>query len=528
MASEQRIYGPPGTGKTTKLTSMVAETAAAIGPANIMVASFTTAAASEVAARAPAMPDENIGTLHSFCYHAIGRVPVLEEKKKAIEEWNSREPGYSMGLPGCKDINSGLEYNGHGALGDDLMAHTTILRNRLIPREQWPGHAQAFFEKWQNFKDELCGIDYTDMLEIALHDYPEPPGNPSVIFVDEAQDCTALQFAVLQQWAQSTERLVLVGDDDQCIYQFAGATPEAFARHDLGPEDEVLEQSYRLPFIPWEYACKWISKIHDRVDKQYFPKRGEPGFVKKAPYTWKQGEKIAELTTQCTARQPTVMILAACSYMLEPTIKALRAEGIPFHNPFRQIRADWNPLRLSTGITYAERLSGLLIGAPPSGFPSPTQLKALGAVLSAADVFNKGMKGKLESDIITTVDWNTLNKYFQPAAALAIAGRDTAWWNAHLVNDAARRKATYPLAIAKNLGAGFLESEPAVTVGTIHSIKGGEADIVIIFPDLSVEGMQEWTGKGRSAIRRLMYVGITRAREGVFVCRPASPYACDL
>jgi superfamily I DNA/RNA helicase len=162
------------------------------------------------------------------------------------------------------------------------------------------------------------------------------------------------------------------------------------------------------------------------------------------------------------------------------------------------------------------------------GFPGPAALKALGSVLRAESSFNKGMKNKFAEDVITRVDWNLLNKYFQPAAAWAIMNRDLTWWNENLINDDARRKAAYPIKIIENFGVGFLTAEPACTLGTIHSIKGAETDVVIIFPDLSVEGMQEWTGKGKSAIRRLMYVGITRAREGVFVCSPASPYTCDL
>jgi DNA helicase-2/ATP-dependent DNA helicase PcrA len=525
MHTEQRIYGPPGTGKTATLTAMVAEAAADHGTDAIMVASYTTAAAEEVASRAPSIPEENIGTLHKFCYHAIGRIPVLEEKKKHIEEWNEFAPAYKMSLPGCKSIDAGLEYGSRDTLGDLLHAETTILRNKLVPRDQWAPNLLAFFELWTQFKHDQCGIDYTDMLEIALSDYPRAPGDPQVIFVDEAQDCTALQFAVLAKWAEHCEQLVMVGDDDQCIYQFAGSTPEAFAKELKGPNDRVLDQSHRLPFNVWEHAIKWIARVPDRVEKEYYPvSRSDPGFVKCAPFTWKQGEKIADLIMKTTAKYQSVMVLGACSYMLEPTRRALLASGIPFHNPYRRIRADWNPLRLSTGTTFAERVAGLFA----KGFPGPAALKALGSVLRAESAFNRGMKNKLAEDVITKVDWNLLNKYFQPAAAWAILNRDVTWWNDNLVNDDARRKAAYPIKIIENFGPGFLTAEPACTLGTIHSIKGAETDVVIIFPDLSVEGMQEWTGKGRSAIRRLMYVGITRAREGIFVCSPASPFTCDL
>jgi len=531
MQRESRIYGPPGTGKTATLTAMVEEAAAEHGADAIMVASYTTAAAEEVASRAPSMPEDNIGTLHKFCYHAIGRIPVLEEKKKHIEAWNEFAPAYKMNLPGCKSIDEGLEYGNRDTLGDLLHAETTILRNKLVPRDQWPPNLLAFFELWTQFKNDQGGIDYTDMLEIALADYPEAPGSPQVIFVDEAQDCTTLQFAVLSKWAEHGEQLVMVGDDDQCIYQFAGAQPDAFGRAERGPNDRVLHQSHRLPFIVWEHALNWIARVPDRVDKEYYPvRRADPGFVKSAPFTWKQGEKIADLVMKTTAKYQSVMVLGACSYMLEPTRKALLAAGIPFHNPYRRIRADWNPLRPGTGYSFAQRIAALFAPSlnPGQTWWTPAQLKALGAVLGASAAFNKGMKNKLESDEIKHIDYNVLCRYFNPEATLAIMGQDLVWWEKHLVNAEAQRKAAYPVKIVENFGRGFLTVEPNCTLGTIHSIKGAETDVVIIFPDLSVEGMQEWTGKGKSAIRRLMYVGITRAREGVFVCRPASPYTTDL
>lgn len=530
---EHRVYGPPGTGKTTYLTKMVEHAASTLGGGNVMVSSFTKAAAEIVAARAPDIPPDNIGTLHKFCFEAIGRMPVVEEKKAYIEEWNSFAPAYAMSAPGCKDINSGLETPDGSTLGDTLLGMTTILRNRMIPEEQWPSNAQAFNSAWKSWKASVCGIDYTDMLEYALRDCSRAPSNPKVIFVDEAQDCTALQFAVLRQWAADCDRLIMVGDDDQCIYQFAGATPEAFAVGEIGPNDRLLEQSYRVPYSVWSHAIEWIAKVRDRVDKTYMPRHDpDPGFLKRCPFTFKQGGKIAEIVYKSMERYASVMVVGSCSYMLDPIRKSLLDAGIPFHNPYRMIRADWNPLKLGTGTSYAQRVAAFL-GPQTSGrkWWTATELKAFGTVLSAKAVFNKGMKGRLESDDIPGVNLETLFTYFTPEAVNHIMAGHIDWWEANLVNDEAVRKASFPLKVLDRFGASFLDTEtvpPSVTLGTIHSVKGGEADVVIIFPDLSQEGMTEWTGKGRSAIRRLMYVGITRARHGVFICKPASLYCCDL
>jgi superfamily I DNA/RNA helicase len=61
-------------------------------------------------------------------------------------------------------------------------------------------------------------------------------------------------------------------------------------------------------------------------------------------------------------------------------------------------------------------------------------------------------------------------------------------------------------------------------VGTIHSVKGGEADVVFLFPDMSQAGDAAYQrhGPARDAVIRLFYVGMTRAREALYLADGAS------
>lgn len=79
-------------------------------------------------------------------------------------------------------------------------------------------------------------------------------------------------------------------------------------------------------------------------------------------------------------------------------------------------------------------------------------------------------------------------------------------------------------------GVRLLSETPKVVVGTIHSVKGGEADVVYLLPDLSQAGMAQWVGADieSAAIRRLFYVGMTRARESLVLCNPASRLGVQL
>ena len=518
------------TGKTYTLTKMVEQAAAEYGGGSVMVSSFTTAAAAEVSHRAYSVPEDNIGTLHRFCFEAIGRTPVAEGKKSAIDDFNKFAPAYVMSA-GCKDLNSGLEYGDSSSLGDSLMSQATILRNKMIDRGSWPRAVRDFFEVWSSWKRASNFIDYTDMLEMALENCSQAPCSPRIIFVDEAQDSTALQFAVLKRWAQQTEKIVMVGDDDQCIYQFAGAEPEAFASGEITANDQVLEQSYRVPFMVWEHATQWIEKVKERVEKFYYP-RDEEGFVKRCPHNFKQGAEIVGLIEKCLLKYSSVMIIGACSYMIEPVKKALLDAGIPFHNPYRLIRADWNPLRLGQGTTFAQRVAAFLKPQTGGELWTPHEIGMWADVLKADGVFERGFKGKLgKEEYLSLCSGEILATFFKPEAFERIMAVDLDWWVHNLVNDTTAAKAKYPLKVIEKMGKGFLDAEevpPLVTIGTIHSVKGGEADCVILIPDLSQEGMMEWTGAGKSAIRRLMYVGMTRARHGLFICRPASQYCCDV
>ena len=69
-----------------------------------------------------------------------------------------------------------------------------------------------------------------------------------------------------------------------------------------------------------------------------------------------------------------------------------------------------------------------------------------------------------------------------------------------------------------------MHDTPKLVIGTIHSVKGGEADSVYLFPDLSRAAMREWvnTGEGHDGIIRQFYVAMTRTRENLVICASSS------
>ena len=75
--------------------------------------------------------------------------------------------------------------------------------------------------------------------------------------------------------------------------------------------------------------------------------------------------------------------------------------------------------------------------------------------------------------------------------------------------------------VLEAFGPQALREEPRIYLSTIHGVKGGESDIVAVFPDLSEEGERSYatTESGRDAVTRLFYVAFTRSRDELFLCR---------
>jgi superfamily I DNA/RNA helicase len=119
-----------------------------------------------------------------------------------------------------------------------------------------------------------------------------------------------------------------------------------------------------------------------------------------------------------------------------------------------------------------------------------------------------------------------LAELFEPEAfatlRTAMSGDDQLllnWWRARVHPDFYPR-VQFPADIADRRGARSIIEVPQVVVGTIHSVKGGQADVVYLFPDLSRAGDANYqiAGSQRDSVTRLFYVGATRAREILYVC----------
>lgn len=529
--NEIRVFGPPGTGKTTWMAGAVRATSRDRRTSQLLVASFTRAAATEIAGRGLPLEREQVGTLHAIAYRSIGRPEVTE---RHLGDWNRNFPSLGLSDGYRTDLEEGPmpEMRGGGE-GDQMLAQVETLRARMIPLEQWPTQPRYFYSKWSEWKAANGLVDFTDMIELAM-ETECAPGNPLVGFFDEVQDFTPLELALVRHWGAVMDRVILAGDDDQCIYSFKGATPDAFLDPVIPEEQKrLLKQSHRVPRAVHRAAQAWVEHLSRREPKEYEP-RDEEGICRQAQHFWRDPSLLIKEAEREIDSGRSVMILATCSYMLDGVKRELRRQGVPFHNPYRKSRGDWNPLRASRGTSASQKVAAYLVAderqfGEMSRLWTGDDIRKWASLVRKKGVFRRGAGAALENLPPGEVSYDDVVALFEQSVDLERALEPSLRWLRENLLAGVRPVAEYAVDVAAKRGGPALLEEPKVVIGTIHSVKGGEADVVFLFPDLSLAGAREWDAPGsrQDSVIRQMYVGMTRAREELVLCQASSPMAVD-
>lgn len=527
-SKEFRIVGPPGTGKTTTLSRLIAKSCSQYGSEAVLVTSFTKAAARELVSRNLPLNDDRIGTLHALCYRALERPKLID--RELLKDWNASYPSMQFGGIGSNLDDPYGDIESSGAKdGDGLLQELNRLRGLQVPADFWPIRIQNFSQYWTDFKDQTFTIDFTDLISRCVEERVPIPHESRVMFLDEVQDFSPLELSLARWWGSSCEELYLGGDDDQVLYRFKGAIPDAFMSPDLPAEQvTILAQSYRVPRAVHAAATAWVEQIENRIQKDYKPRDVE-GAVGQLDINYKWHETLKYRLEEWIDAGKTVAILASCSFFLDPVKHKLRDWGFPFWNPYRKTRGDWNPLTGRSGtISASDRVRMYRKPVDEAGWWTYRELWEWAGCLKAEDIFHRGaktlMRRKAEGEETAglAVEVDDLEKWFaDPVAAEKATAGDVAWLQSNLL-DTYRKPIGYACNILEARGPKALKDQPKITLGTVHSVKGGEASIVVLFPDLSPAGYQEWTtpGEARDSVRRMFYVGQTRAREELYWAQP--------
>lgn len=518
------LRGCPGGGKTTTLARYSNAYCDTYGPHNVAIASLTRTAAHEIAGRDTRVPDHNIATLHGHTYRALECTrEEMAETGPRMREFAAEHPEYATENPNVSDPLDDTTTEGNGI-------HSAVMnqRARLAPIDTWTQEERDYWAAWTAWKQRHGLMDFTDLIEKAA-DNPSILPHADALLLDESQDFSALELRLALNWSHETKTTILCADPDQVIYGWRGADP--IALQDLPVQGErLLKQSFRCSRAVRDLALDWIKPIAGRRDITWEP-TDEPGTVEDTPYAIID---TRDLIDHINGLGGSVMVLTSCGYMLEPLLGELRAAGVPYANPHRRKEARWNPLQ-----TVAARALVAYLATDRALHGDQTRprtwadLHAWTSVIQAKGYLARGAKAAIEEHCRRDQFGETRAGDVVPLATLIeLLGdngkpalrNDVDWFRDALMAKHSRAGA-YATRVYEARPAALVE-EPALCVGTVHSVKGAESRHVVISPDLSKEGYlgeHGWHGTGQDAIRRLYYVGITRASRSVHIMEPSVP-----
>ena len=486
------VLGPPGTGKTTTLLNKVDDYLKQTDPDKVGYFAFTQKAAYEARDRAIKkfnLEEDDLPyfrTLHSLAFRRLGikKEDVMQRRhyqdfgKKIKEEikYAEYENDHNgifttdseylrvINLAKLKEITPIQQYN--------LQEHNQELdKDKLI----------IISNELERYKREHNLIDFNDMImEFTKSDAAVPKFE--VVFIDEAQDLSKMQWQMAKTIWQKTTDSFIAGDDDQAIFRWAGADVDSF----IAQEGQMLplQQSYRIPAKVHGLAMGIINKIKNRIDKTWQPKTHQ-GFLSR----YFDFEQVDMSSGEW-------LVLARTKYMLDQLEPHLYLNGYHYQNKFRKTRehklhaaaVDWEHLRQGQLLKY-------------------DQLQNISSYIDSWD--KKKMKGMAKESFYGI---DQLKRDY----GLNV---DSVWFEAF--NGAPKRDVDYLRKMRKN--GEKLNEAPRITLSTIHGAKGGECENVVLLTDLSLNTMKSYE-QNPDDENRLFYVGATRTKEHLHIIEPKQRY----
>jgi len=455
------IYGPPGTGKTQRLLTLVQdETTNNTSGQHVGYFAFTKAASREAKARTHLTQAPYFRTLHSLCFEMLGM-----NRKRVLGSRAQYQFLESYGIP--------LNMTGENTVGTarTLMYHYDQSRirglsiddyfNRTNPRDIESCEVAVFARIYNKFKLQLGLVDFTDLLLNYVKDakrYSTP--DLDVIFVDEAQDLSRLQWQVLDKVLHfgRVKRAYIAGDDDQAIYAWAGADADSFTS--LPGTSELLQQSHRVPKAMHAVANRIIRQVKLRKQKLWLPVDKE-GAV-----------KIVSSIEDIDFSKGEWLVLARENKTLWSAHLHLEREGILYRN-------DTTPVLPLGTLEAIEAWKRIQQGHPIRGDRRQVQLL---------------QTRKMQKDLVsapTMPDWPTAFDRLTEANVtyLRVAirkGEDTAY--------------------------------PRVRLSSIHASKGAQCDNVVVYERLGYgSAIHEMYTDVSDTLHRLFYVAVTRAVKNLYI-----------
>ena len=501
------VLAGAGTGKTRAITHRIAYgvTTGAYAPNRVMALTFTARSAAELRGRlrqlgaggvaARTFHAAALSQLNYFWPHVVGgQVPRLLDGKGRLLGHAAEVLKLKLDTPTLRDLAAEIEWRKVSGLS--IEQYAAAISSRTLPGRLDVDQVAALHETYERLKDERKQLDFEDVL-LAMAGMIE--NEPSVAFqvreqyrffvVDEYQDVSALQHDLLDLWLG--DRCV-VGDASQTIYSFAGARSEYLLEFPKRYEDATvvrLEQNYRsTPAI--------VATANQLM-------RGRPGALSLQAAVRQNGPEPS------VRDFPTDM--AEARGVAQQILELIQA-GTPPEKIAVLYRLNVQAAALETalgdvGVSFLIRGSKRFFDLPEVK-QAVMQLRAASVSIVGEPLF------KSVSDVLRSLGWSQT----APEAPGSVRDR---WESLNALMglvDEAPEGTTFRQFTDELMQRQAGQHEPtvsAVTLATLHSAKGLEWEAVFVI-GLS-EGLVPISYAGSfeqiDEERRLLYVGITRARR---------------
>lgn len=294
------VLAGPGSGKTFVMIQRVVYliTHYSIPPTSILVISFSKASAQELRERFNKQMGSSkvvhFSTFHACFFHILkttchytAKDIITPREQRDIMKILLSDPGY------------GESYSKEKA--EEYLQHFSYYKNKGLTsmEEKESKQFQALFHAYQEEMHSRRKLDFDDMGLLCLQLFQSRPEILSqwqkkfvYVLIDEFQDINSIQFHLVQLLTEKSQNLFVVGDDDQAIYSFRGASPQIMLNFEkLYPKAKrvLLETNFRCSGNIIKKSLEVIEK-----NKLRFPKKILAHHEPKAPVCIKAFGSVAE------------------------------------------------------------------------------------------------------------------------------------------------------------------------------------------------------------------------------------------
>ncbi|WP_454933225.1 ATP-dependent helicase [Actinomyces oris] len=524
------VLAGAGTGKTRAITYRIAHGVAtgAYQATQVLAVTFTARAAGEMRSRLAdlGVPGVQARTFHAAALRQLtyfwptaigGRRPDIQAHKAPLVGAAARRLGLPTDRATVRDLAAEVEWAKVTMTLPEDYAQAAVVAGRTGVAGQEAATVAQVLSLYEEAKSERGVIDFEDVLLLTIgilldrEDVAaQVRGQYKHFVVDEYQDVSPLQQRLLDLWLGRRRQLCVVGDVSQTIYSFTGATPAfltGFATRYEGARTVRLSRDYR--------STPQVVSLANRVLSR--SRRGGGGLHLPAGAV----ELVAQRPSGPAVRFETYDDDIAEAEGAVAQVRRLQAAGVPLSEIAILYRTN------SQSEVFEQTLAGAQIGYLVRGgerfFEREEVKRAMAVVLGAARTEKATLTGDLGQDARTVLAREGWSEE-PPAPRGAVRER----WDAlnalvALADEMAQTRGAdldaFHTELRERADAQNAPTVEGVTLSSLHAAKGLEWDAVILAG--VCEGLLPISlAEGQAAIeeeRRLLYVGVTRAREHLII-----------